>query len=168
MNNNFKGFVKFIINNTNNLKVKGKTMETTVFNDNTVNFYCSCTGNTKETATQMVYDTNEETIKCPHCNKQADEMVETLTQYNERKDNERKKREDKIKLNVVEVNYDWETGIHYYALNKRINYDDWKKVKQYFHYYTYGDWVDCEPTGRRTGWMTRQPDEVKKTLGITE
>lgn len=158
-----EGLIKFIIHQTENPDAKDKEVLKKVDKNGRVNCYCSCTGNTKETATQFIYDEKLENIRCPKCKRTADEVTQTLKQYHERIDKRTKK-----PLRMVEVNYDWETGIHYYALNQRIDYNEWKKVKDCFQYYHMYDWEDCEPTGQMVGWMTRNPEKVEEILGIEE
>lgn len=131
------------------------------------NVYCSCTGNTVETATPMEYANGE--IFCPKCHEKKVEIIQTYEEWKAEKDAEEKRRnEEKLaNLHIVEMGSDWECGFKYYGLSANIDYDDWLKVKEHFRYYRRGwsrgqelEWNYGEPTG----WLTRNPQEVEKIL----
>jgi len=129
--------------------------------------YCSCTGNTVETATPMQFANGE--VFCPNCHEKKVEVIQTYEQWKTEKDEkERKMNEEKLQnLHIVEVGSDWECGLKYYGLSAQIDYDDWLKVKEHFRYYRRGwsrgqelEWNYGEPTG----WLTRNPEAVEEIL----
>lgn len=131
------------------------------------NVYCSCTGNTAETATPMEFANGE--VYCPNCHEKKVEVIQTYEEWKTEKDEkERKMNEEKLQnLHIVEVGSDWECGLKYYGLSAQIDYDDWLKVKEHFRYYRRGwsrgqelEWNYGEPTG----WLTRNPEAVEEIL----
>lgn len=130
--------------------------------------YCSCTGNTVETATPMQYNESEG-VYCPHCHEKKVEVLQTYDEWKTEKDEKAKKlNEEKLaNLHLVEAGSDWECGFKYYTLSAQIDYNDWLKVKEHFKYYQKGwsrgqelEWNYGEPTG----WLTTTPIEVEKIL----
>lgn len=131
------------------------------------NVYCSCTGNTVETATPMQYKDGE--VFCPHCHEKKVEVLQTYEEWKSEQEEKDKKRnaERLANLHLVEVGSDWECGLKYYGLSAQIEYDDWLKVKEHFRYYRKGwsrgqelEWNYGEPTG----WLTRNPSAVEDIL----
>jgi len=132
------------------------------------NVYCSCTGNTVETATPMQYNESDG-VYCPHCHEKKVEIIQTYEEWKKEEDEKaRKLNEEKLaNLHLVEVGSDWECGFKFYGLSAQIDYDDWLKVKEHFKYYRRGwsrgqelEWNYGEPTG----WLTRNPIEVENIL----
>ena len=129
--------------------------------------YCSCTGNTVETATPMQYKDGE--VFCPNCHEKKVEVLQTYEEWKAEQDEKDKKRnaERLASLHLVEVGSDWECGLKYYGLSAQIEYDDWLKVKKHFRYYRKGwsrgqelEWEYGEPIG----WLTRNPKAVEDIL----
>lgn len=129
--------------------------------------YCSCTGNTVETATPMEYANGE--VFCPHCHEKKVEVLQTYDEWKAEQDEKDKKRNEErlANLHLVEVGSDWECGMKYYGLSAQIEYDDWLKVKKHFRYYKKGwsrgqelEWNYGEPTG----WLTQNPQAVEDIL----
>lgn len=138
-----------------------------VYNLHGRNVYCSCTGNTVETATPMEFANGE--VFCPHCHEKKVEVLQTYEQWKAEKDAEEKRRnEEKLAtLHLVERGSDWECGFKFYGLSANIDYDDWLKVKEHFRYYKRGwsrgqelEWNYGEPSG----WLTRNPQSVENIL----
>ena len=130
--------------------------------------YCSCTGNTVQTATPMQYNETDG-VYCPNCHIKKVEILQTYKEWKAEKDEkERKNKEEKLQnLHLVLVGEDWECGFKYYGLSTTIDYDDWLKVKQYFRYHKKGwsrgqelEWLGFEPNG----WLTQQPLKVEEIL----
>lgn len=74
-------------------------------------------------------------------------------------------------LMLVCTTNDLEAMGELYSLNKRIEYEDWKKIKDYFTYYTPDKFIDDTMVyGEMTGWMCskRCVPAVEEILGITE
>lgn len=129
--------------------------------------YCSCTGNTVDTATPMKYKDGE--VYCPKCHEKKVEVLKTYAQWKKEKDEKDKKMAEEREANrhMVEMGSDWECGFKFYGLSANVEYEDWGKIKQYFKYYRRGwsrgqelEWNYGEPTG----WLTTQPLEVEKIL----
>ena len=130
--------------------------------------YCSCTGNTVETATPMEYN-DQEGVFCPHCHEKKVEIIQTYNEWKtEKEEKDRKRNEERLaNLHLVEAGSDWECGFKYYTLSAQIEYNDWLKVKEHFRYYQKGwsrgqelEWNYGEPTG----WLTRDPQTVEDIL----
>ena len=129
--------------------------------------YCSCTGNTVETATPMQYKDGE--VFCPNCHEKKVEVLQTYEEWKAEQEEKKRKRnaERLANLHLVEVGSDWECGLKYYSLSAQIGYDDWLKVKKHFRYYRKGwsrgqelEWEYGEPIG----WLTRNPQAVEDIL----
>ena len=126
--------------------------------------YCSCTGNTIQSATPMQYST-EEGVYCPNCHEQKVEIIKTYDEW--KKEQEEKQRKKLENLHIVEAGSDWECGFKYYCLSTNIDYDDWLKIKTHFKYYKKGwsrgqelEWDYGEPSG----WLTTNPKAVEEIL----
>ena len=129
--------------------------------------YCSCTGNTVETATPMKWD--GEKVYCPNCHEHKVDVLKTYEQWKAEEDEKTKKlNEEKLaNLHLVEMGSDWECGFKFYGLSTNIDYNDWLKVKEHFKYYRRGwsrgqelEWNYGEPTG----WLTTNPQAVEGIL----
>lgn len=129
--------------------------------------YCSCTGNTVETATPMRWD--GEKVYCPNCHEHKVEVIQTYDEWKKEQDEkDRKRNEERLaNLHLVEMGSDWECGFKFYGLSANIDYDDWLKVKKHFKYYNKGwsrgqelEWNYGEPSG----WLTRNPQAVEEIL----
>lgn len=119
---------------------------------------CSCTGNTEETATQFDYDEKNKRIICPECGKEFP-IVYDYSDYL-KKEEERQQ----IALENLHLSYiGWsaETGMKFYTLSTRVEYETWNKIKHLFHYNTCNDDM---LEGSMKGWVTSQPGEVEKIL----
>lgn len=135
-----------------------------VYNRHGKRMYCSCTGNTEETATAMMYN-DEEGVYCPHCHEKKVEILQTYEEW--KQEQEEKEREQLENIHIVEVGSDWECGFKFYGLSARIDYDSWGKIKHLFRYYRRGWSFECEMEweyGEPTGWLTQSPEEVEKIL----
>ena len=130
--------------------------------------YCSCTGNTEQTATPMRYNKTKG-VYCPNCDEKKVEVIQTYEQWKAEKDAKEKRMNEKklATLHLVERGSDWECGFKFYGLSANIDYDDWLKVKEHFRYYKRGwsrgqelEWNYGEPCG----WLTRNPEAVEKIL----
>ena len=129
--------------------------------------YCSCTGNTVETATPMQYKDGR--VFCPNCHEKKVEVLQTYEEWKAEQEEKKRKRnaERLANLHLVEVGSDWECGLKYYGLSAQIEYDDWLKIKEHFRYYRKGwsrgqelEWEYGEPIG----WLTRNPKAVEDIL----
>ena len=129
------------------------------------NLKCSCTGKTQATATQMIYNHREEKVECPHCHKQP-KVIETVQQYNDKKEAEIEAIRQQKPLQLNKSIYDFSTGIQYYTLNKTIPETEWNKVSEYFTYMQPYMFEDAE--GATAGWYTTEPEKVEEILGITK
>lgn len=150
---------------------KGSYTETLdMENNRTVQARCGCTGVEPDDAPHFIYDEETNTLDCECCHNRSQdfEVIETKKQYRERIRKQEEENMKKRPLKLVECTYDWETGLHYYTLNKRISEEDWKKVSKYFQYYNGHEFQDAE--GDTKGWMTSQWDvaKVEQILGIKE
>lgn len=103
-------------------------------------------------------------IVCQKCGRKLmvtetyDTMQEKIDKANE---------EARANLHIVKEAHSWETGISYYGLSTRIDYEDWLKVKEYFHYHTARDDVDDEFFGPAPrGWVCVDYHSVEKALNI--
>lgn len=125
--------------------------------------YCSCTGDTVEEATELCYDGDN--VYCPEC---GNKSIEVYTYEDWLKDEEETRRiaRENIHLNFYE--HSWETGLTYYKLSTRLDYETWLKVKPYFTYYTRADNIDDETDSGRMilGWVTTSPEKVEEVLEI--
>lgn len=125
--------------------------------------YCSCTGDDVDSATMMGFDGSD--VYCPVC---GNKSVEVYTYEDYLKDEEVKKKIARENICLNKYEHSWETGITYYKLSTRVEYEDWLKIKKYFQYYTMEDNVDDETISGRPilGWVTTNPEKVEELLEI--
>lgn len=73
-------------------------------------------------------------------------------------------------VSLVSAGKSMSSGINWYALDRRITYDVWQKVKDLFTYirpYSDDDESDGMFGEEISGWVTSAPSEVEKRLNIT-
>lgn len=152
----------------------GKILKLDMNNNKTTAARCGCTGAEPDNAPHFIYDEKTNTLDCEHCHNRSNDF-EVITTFKKEWELRRKRVQERAEekrqntpLQLVEAVYDWETGLRYYRLNKRIEPEEWDTIKQYFTYYNGHEFQDYEGTAR--GWMCSQWDVevVEKTLGITE
>lgn len=121
---------------------------------------CSCTGNTKETATPFKADYKNRKIVCPECGKTG---IITENHEDREKAAEEENKEKLKNLYIGVAATEWEYGWTFYKLSAKIPYEDWKDIKQYFDYNFYDEEMEID-YGSTKGWTTRSPEKVEKIL----
>lgn len=105
-------------------------------------------------------------IICKSCGRELN-VSETFESMQLKLEEEDKKRLEN--LHIVKVAESWETGLSYYGLSARIPYEDWLKVKKYFHYHTKNMNEDDEFYGNvPNGWVCFDYHKVEEILNIPE
>lgn len=132
---------------------------------------CSCTGTTKETATD--FETTPEGLVCPKCGKTL-KTIKTKEEYSTEVDERlrkeaEKEREAQENVHLCFVDQSVSSGLQYYELSTRVEYDTWKKIKDLFFYMSYDEDDEEQDTfgmTRLTGWLTTQPGKVEERLNV--
>lgn len=134
---------------------------------------CSCKydGKNAETATAFIYENGR--MYCPDCNKEI-EITKTVEDMQIEAENEEKariEREIKARENVhlCFVDQSISSGLQYYELSTRVEYETWNKIKDLFFYMTYDDDDEEQDTfgmTKLTGWLTTQPGKVEERLNV--
>ena len=147
----------------------GQTKEkiTTIKNGKAVNMFCSCGGKytTKQTAKPIYYDGKK--LYCKECGREF-KIIDTSILQDERIKAKAEERNRKAleTLHLYPAWNDWESYGQHYMLSARVDYDTWKSIKKYFHYFTRREleYSEMESFDFIEGWATRQPYEVEKIL----
>lgn len=121
---------------------------------------CSCTGNTKETATPFKADYKNRKIICPECGKTGI-IIENHEDREKAAEEENKEKLKNLYIGVAAT--EWEYGWTFYKLSAKIPYEDWKDIKKYFDYNFYDEEMEID-YGSTKGWTTRAPEKVEKIL----
>lgn len=127
---------------------------------------CSCTGKTYETATEFELKTAERKMVCPKCGKTL-EIIKTPEDYEaEKAEAERKAVEN---IHLVFEDQSVSSGLKYYSLSARVDYETWKTIKDLFFYMNYDEDDEEQDTfgmSRLTGWLTTVPGKVEERLNV--
>lgn len=145
------------------LKIRDKEVEVTgeIDEDYTITrmgkpVLCNCTGNTPETATQMIFD--GEKVVCPECGKESVEVYTFKDYENQELEN----------LHLKYFGTDYLTLQDLYKVSYTLPYESWKLVEDLFMKLSLDDvdLGDFEPY--QVGWVTSNPEEVEERLNIKE
>ena len=117
---------------------------------------------------QFIYDEKNNILECPSCHRQ----VEVLKNYDDYvKDELMKQEQERENVHLLFYDKSWSSGLEYYRLNCRVDSDEWNKIKRHFTYVRYNEDDDEQDTmygNRLQGWLTTNPTEVEKRLGVKE
>lgn len=108
------------------------------------------------------YIPEENVVRCKNCGRTL-KVLKSPEDY--QKEEEEFEKLQKENLHLYCSGKSWSSGLSYYKLSTRIDYDDWKKVNDLFYYNNYNmddDEFDC--IGSITGWVTTQPEKVEERL----
>ena len=146
----------------------GQTKEKmTIIENGKANMFCSCGGKytTKQTAKPVYYDGKKLYYK--ECGREF-KIIDTQSLQEKRIKEQREERNRQAlkNLHLFPAWNDWEATGQHYMLSARVDYDTWKSIKKYFHYYTRRELEESEMESFDfiKGWATRQPYEVEKIL----
>ena len=146
----------------------GQTKEKmTIIENGKANMFCSCGGKytTKQTAKPVYYDGKK--LYCKECGREF-KIIDTQSLQEKRIKEQREERNRQAlkNLHLFPAWNDWEATGQHYMLSARVDYDTWKSIKKYFHYYTRRELEESEMESFDfiKGWATRQPYEVEKIL----
>ena len=146
----------------------GQTKEKmTIIENGKANIFCSCGGKytTKQTAKPVYYDGKK--LYCKECGREF-KIIDTQSLQEKRIKEQREERNRQAlkNLHLFPAWNDWEATGQHYMLSARVDYDTWKSIKKYFHYYTRREleYSEMESFDFIEGWATRQPYEVEKIL----
>lgn len=132
-------------------------------------FYCSCKydGKNVETATEFETKYLERKLECPKCGKII-EIIKTVEDYAQEEFEKQQKARENLHLSTY--NQSLSSGITWYGLSTRIDYDEWKKVKHLFTYFDSrnddDDEQDTFDGSGLNGWLTGSPHKVEEILNI--
>jgi hypothetical protein len=125
---------------------------------------CSCDGkyHTFEECTPLKFSEKDRALKCDNCGKLF-EVIKLPEDF--RAETEARKAKALENLHLYAAGNDWECFGDMYKLSTEIEYGDWKKIKQYFEFWTMKKFYDseCEYSGE-TGWLTTDPGAVENIL----
>ena len=113
-----------------------------------------------------IFYINEDKTKivCKSCGRELDV---TRTYESVQKEIDEQNKKDLENLHIIKVAESWETGLSYFALSAKVEYDTWLKIKPYFHYHTSSMDIDDEFYGPAPrGWVCCNYREVEKILNI--
>jgi hypothetical protein len=138
-------------------------------------FVCSCKfdkeKNNKDELTLFVYEDGK--MYCPSCNKTIEivRTVEDMKREAEEEEKARIQREKEAQENVhlCFVDQSVSSGLQYYELSTRVEYDTWKEIKDLFFYMSYDEDDEEQDTfgmTKLTGWLTTQPGKVEERLNV--
>lgn len=146
----------------------GQTKEKmTIIENGKANMFCSCGGKytTKQTAKPVYW--NGKKLYCKECGREF-KIIDTSILQDERIKAKAEERNRKAleTLHLYPAWNDWESYGQHYMLSARVDYDTWKSIKKYFHYFTRREleYSEMESFDFIEGWATRQPYEVEKIL----
>ena len=146
----------------------GQTKEKiTIIENGKANIFCSCGGKytTKQTAKPVYYDGKK--LYCKECGREF-KIIDTSILQDKRIKAKAEERNRKAleTLHLYPAWNDWESYGQFYMLSARVDYDTWKSIKKYFHYFTRRELEESEMESFDfiKGWATRQPYEVEKIL----
>lgn len=146
----------------------GQTKEKmTIIENGKANIFCSCGGKytTKQTAKPVYW--NGKKLYCKECGREF-KIIDTSILQEKRIKEQREERNRKAleTLHLYPAWNDWESYGQFYMLSARVDYDTWKSIKKYFHYFTRRELEESEMESFDfiKGWATRQPYEVEKIL----
>ena len=146
----------------------GQTKEKmTIIENGKANILCSCGGKytTKETAKPVYW--NGKKLYCKECGREFKIIDTSILQEKRIKAKaEERNRKALETLHLYPAWNDWESYGQFYMLSARVDYDTWKNIKKYFHYFTRREleYSEMESFDFIEGWATRQPYEVEKIL----
>lgn len=146
----------------------GQTKEKmTIIENGKANIFCSCGGKytTKQTAKPVYW--NGKKLYCKECGREF-KIIDTSILQEKRIKEQREERNRKAleTLHLYPAWNDWESYGQFYMLSARVDYNTWKSIKKYFHYFTRRELEESEMESFDfiKGWATRQPYEVEKIL----
>lgn len=146
----------------------GQTKEKmTIIENGKANIFCSCGGKytTKQTAKPVYW--NGKKLYCKECGREFKIIDTSILQEKRIKAKaEERNRKALETLHLYPAWNDWESYGQFYMLSARVDYDTWKSIKKYFHYFTRRELEESEMESFDfiKGWATRQPYEVEKIL----
>lgn len=146
----------------------GQTKEKmTIIENGKANIFCSCGGKytTKQTAKPVYW--NGKKLYCKECGREFKIIDTSILQEKRIKAKaEERNRKALETLHLYPAWNDWESYGQFYMLSARVDYDTWKNIKKYFHYFTRREleYSEMESFDFIEGWATRQPYEVEKIL----
>lgn len=114
------------------------------------------------------YEYRDGVLKCPNCGRELVVLKDYDTWVMEQELLEKEAREN---LHLFFYDKSWETGIEYYRLSSRIDFEEWVTVEDYFVHFVREEGCDEQDTvygNILCGWFTTKPREVEKILGIRE
>lgn len=109
------------------------------------------------------YIPQERIVKCKKCGRTL-RVIKSPEDY--AKEKEEMEKQEKENLHIYCSGKSWSSGLSYYKLSTRVDYDNWRKIKDLFLYQNYDmddDEFDC--VGSITGWVTTCPEKVEERLG---
>ena len=139
----------------------------TIIENGKANIFCSCGGKytTKQTAKPVYW--NGKKLYCKECGREFKIIDTSILQEKRIKAKaEERNRKALETLHLYPAWNDWESYGQFYMLSARVDYDTWKSIKKYFHYFTRRELEESEMESFDfiKGWATRQPYEVEKIL----
>lgn len=132
----------------------------TIIENGKANIFCSCGGKytTKQTAKPVYW--NGKKLYCKECGREFKIIDTSILQEKRIKAKaEERNRKALETLHLYPAWNDWESYGQFYMLSARVDYDTWKSIKKYFHYYTRRELEESEMESFDfiKGWATRQP-----------
>lgn len=134
---------------------------------------CGCKGRDRKIAPHMRYENGK--MFCPECGKEV-EILKTVEDLRSEADEEEKalieqERKARENLHMCLENQSISSGMRYYSLSTRIEYEDWKKIKHLFRYHdSRRDYDDDEQDtwdgSGLNGWLTTSPQQVEEILDV--
>lgn len=108
------------------------------------------------------YIPKENIVRCKSCGREF-KVLKTPKEFEKEEQEMEKQRKENIHLYCSGKS--WSSGLNYYKLSTRVDYDVWKKIKDLFWYQNYNpDDDEFDAVGSITGWVTTAPYEVEKRL----
>lgn len=154
-----RNMIKFKIEINNRVvEIEGKIDEDNNITRMGVPVYCTCTGNTRETGTQLKYNPNSKIVYCPSCANSSIE-VNTFDDYQD------------LAVENIHLKYfgtDYLTLQDLYKLSYTLPYEKWILISEYFMKLS-PDMVDLgDFKPQFVGWVTSNPSKVEEILGVKD
>ncbi|WP_156929603.1 hypothetical protein [Methanobrevibacter wolinii] len=110
----------------------------------------------------LKYFPKENIVKCNSCGREI-KVIKTPEDF--KKEEQEMEKQRKENLHLYCSGKSWSSGLNYYKLSTRVDYDVWKKIKDLFWYNNYNPEDDeFDAVGSITGWVTTAPYEVEERL----
>ena len=128
--------------------------------------YKSTSKKAKDTYIQMgftfEYIEDKRVIKCKTCGREM-KVLKTPLEY--RKAEEELEKRERENLHLYCSGQSWSSGLKYFKLSARVDYEVWNKIKDLFRYQKYNpEDEEFDAVGSIIGWVTTTPYEVEKRL----